>query len=152
MDSVEFLDAVRELRGLDSDNKLAAYLGINRGHLSQYRTRRRKLDPRACEKIALALGVDSEYVLASVQAERAKRTSEREAWLRLAQLAKKAHAAALAGFAILVGLSVPSPAEAANAVLCILCKLADGCRNRSLQPQYAHALYTSGGASCTAGP
>ncbi len=126
MNSVEFLDAVRERHAIPSYTKLGVFLDIQNGHISQYTTGKRKLSPKDCEKVADALSVDKGYVMASVQTERAKRTSEREAWLRLAQLAKKAQTAALTGFAVLTGLSVPSPAEAAYAVQCILCKIGRG--------------------------
>ena len=95
MDSVEFLDAVRARHGLSSDNKLAVFLNINRGRVSLYRTRSRKLDPKACHKVAAALEVTPEFVMASVQAERATRKKDRLVWMRLARLAKKAQAAAL---------------------------------------------------------
>ncbi|KKN49729.1 hypothetical protein LCGC14_0639790 [marine sediment metagenome] len=95
MDSVEFLDAVRVRHGLSSDNKLAVFLNINRGRVSLYRTRARKLDPKACHKVAAALEVTPDFVMASVQAERATCKKDRIVWTRLARLAKKAQAAAL---------------------------------------------------------
>ncbi len=122
MNSVAFLDAVRDRHGLDSDNKLAAFLDINRGRVSLYRTGARTLAPVDCHKVARALDARPEYVLACVQAERAKRSEDRAAWNRLAMLAKKAGAAPAA---VLVALSaglLPYQAKAAN-VLCILCKV-----------------------------
>lgn len=112
MNSVDFLDAVRERHGLPSDRKLGQFLDINGGRISLYRTGKRKLDPVACEKVANALGVDAGYVMAAVQAERAKRSTEREVWLRLAQLAKKSQAAALATVLLVSGF-LASPVDAA---------------------------------------
>ncbi len=113
MDSVEFLDAVRERHSIPSDNKLAALLDINRGHISQYRTRRRKLDPKACHKVARALDVSPDYVMAEIQAERARRAEDRAVWKRLARLAKKAQAAAL--LIAITGLLSLSPAGVSQA-------------------------------------
>lgn len=113
MNSIEFLDAVRETHGLDSDNKLADLLEINRGKLSAYRTGTRKLAPVDCRKIAKALDVPSAYVLAEIQAERAKEPEDRADWKMLAGLAKKGKAAVVGAVAI-IGLST-SPIQDASA-------------------------------------
>jgi DNA-binding transcriptional regulator YdaS (Cro superfamily) len=121
MDSVEFLDAVRARHGIPSDNKLAKHLGLPEPRISLIRTRTRKLDPAACIAVASALDVPAEYVLASVQAERAKRTEYRKIWERLAELAKS-------GAASLAAIAIMSPAllSAVDAGQCILCKTGRG--------------------------
>lgn len=117
MNSVEFIDAVRERHGLTSDNKLAAYLDIDRGRISMYRRRARKLDPIACHKVAEALDESPEFVMACIQAERAKRTEDRVVWQRLAQLAKKSAAAAILLALMVGGMSAPQPAQGASIYL-----------------------------------
>src|SRR5262245_59542613 len=97
MDSVQFLDAVRERHGLPSDRKLAEFLGVDQPRVVAYRKGRRKLDPDACLAVAKALELPAEHVFAAIQAERAKRTEHRRVWERLAKLAKNAHVLAVVG-------------------------------------------------------
>ena len=133
MDSVEFLDAVRARHGLTSDRKLAQFLGINQGRVSLYRTGQRKLDPEACIKVARALELSPEYVLASVQAERAKRTEHRRIWQRLAELAKRTSVTAL-GF-LVIGVSGSGVAAGVgNFQLCIFCQIRQARRSRPVGP------------------
>lgn len=117
MKTVEFLDAVRDAHGLDSDNKLAAFLDMNRGKLSQYRTGSRTLSPPDCRLIADALDVKAAYVLAEIQAERAKDPADQAEWKWLAGLAKKGKAAAIGMLAIIIASnSVSEKSEAAQGV------------------------------------
>jgi plasmid maintenance system antidote protein VapI len=113
MDSIAFLDAVRQRHQLPSDNKLAQFLHIPQGRITSYRTGRRKLDPDACIKVAKALELPPEHVLASIAAERAKRTEHRRIWERLAKIAKQAHVLAVVGF-VGAGAVAPSPAHAGD--------------------------------------
>lgn len=110
MNSVQFLDAVRTKHGLDSDRKLAKFLGIDRSRMPNYRAGRRKLDPDAALAVAKALELPPEHVFAAVAAERAKRTEHRRIWERLAKLAKTAHVLAIVGA---LGVSVVQPRPAA---------------------------------------
>lgn len=111
MNSKQFLDAVKHRHHIPSDNKLAAFLGVTQPNVAQVRTQRRKIDDRLAIKIARALEVDPEYVMASVQAERAKNVEVRRIWKNLAatikRAAEKGQAAALA--IILFGAGVVSP-------------------------------------------
>lgn len=123
MNSVEFLDAVRVKLGLDSDNKLARELGIERARVSAYRCGRRKLDPDAAMAVAKALELPPEHVFAAVAAERAKRTEHRAIWERLASIARNAHVLAFVGFAALSSTPAPSPAAEVAAQECIFCQI-----------------------------
>jgi transcriptional regulator with XRE-family HTH domain len=131
---VQFLDAVRKRHGLPSDRKLAAHLGIDQPRVVAYRKRRRTLDPDACIAVAAALKLPPEYVLASVQAERAKRTEHRKLWERLAKVAREhlhvLEIMAVAGLATSAAIA-PSPAHASTTAagergICILCYLREG--------------------------
>lgn len=135
MDSIKFLDAVRARHNLSSDNKLAVFLDIDRPRVSLYRTGKRKLDPKACRKVAAALSVPVGYVLAMIQAERAKRTEDRREWEWLAKLAKKSKAAAGLGLAAISGVIVPYFDDLAYAGQCILCKVRRACRHYGRHPQ-----------------
>lgn len=111
MDSVQFLDAVRERHNIPSDNKLAQFLNLPQGRVASYRTGRRKLDQDACIRVAEALELPPEHVFAAIQAERAKRTEHRRVWERLAKLAKTAHVLAVVGV-VGAGAIAPSPSHA----------------------------------------
>ncbi|HZF30018.1 MAG TPA: helix-turn-helix transcriptional regulator, partial [Gammaproteobacteria bacterium] len=112
MNSVDFLDAVRAKHGLESDRKLARFLGIDRSRMPNYRAGRRKLDPDACVAVAKALELPPEHVFAAVAAERAKRTEHRRIWERLAKLAKTAHVLVVVGVVAVGALGRPSSADA----------------------------------------
>lgn len=123
MRSVEFLDAVRARHRIPSDVKLAKFLDLEQGRISLYRTGRRTLDPETCIAVAGALELPPEYVLASVQAERAKRSEHRRIWERLAELAKRSNAAALVGF-VAIGAGAPAlMAALERAGQCIFCQI-----------------------------
>jgi transcriptional regulator with XRE-family HTH domain len=130
MTTVAFLDAVRVKHGLDSDNKLARLLRVDRTRISAYRNGRRTLDPEACVAVAAALELPPEHVFAAVQAERAKRTDHRKIWERLARLAKHAGAAAVVG--LIVSTSAPTSSRATEAAAreCIFCQIRRGGRGR----------------------
>lgn len=121
MNTPGFLDAVRDRHGLTSDNKLAVFLDMNRGLLSAYRTGRRTLSPADARLIAAVLDVDAGYVMASIQAERAKRTEDREVWVHVAQLVKKANAATVLGWVALLGLLPATLLSEGVGTVCILC-------------------------------
>jgi plasmid maintenance system antidote protein VapI len=110
MESVEFLAAVRQRHGIESTRALAAFLKLERERVTAVQQGRRRLDPDMCIAVAAALELPPEYVLASVQAERAKRTEHRRLWERLAKLAKHAGAAAVVGF---IASTAPAPSAQA---------------------------------------
>ena len=114
---------MRKRHGLDSDRKLAKFLGINQGRVSLYRTGARKLDPEACLKVAKALELPPEHVFAAVQAERAKRTEHRRIWERLAKLAKNAHVLGAVVFVAAIGAPAAPTATTANVQQSIFCQI-----------------------------
>ncbi|MGK5049349.1 DUF3693 domain-containing protein [Janthinobacterium sp. GB4P2] len=78
--TIQFLDAVKEKLGIESDYALAKRLGFSLSTVSNYRTGRRVLDDDAALTIALALDVHPFTVIASVNAERAKTPEQRARW------------------------------------------------------------------------
>ena len=134
MNSLEFLDAVRERHGLTSYNKLAKFLGSSSGHISQYVTGKRKLDPKICHKVADALGLEVGFVLACIQVERAKRTEDRAAWQRVADLVKVAGVASIVALAVFLEVDAPALENAGVGVLCILCYIACAAAWRRFRP------------------
>lgn len=78
--TIQFLDAVKEKLGIESDYALAKRLGFSLSTVSNYRTGRRVLDDDAALTVALALDIHPFNVIASVNAERAKTPEQRERW------------------------------------------------------------------------
>ncbi|WP_300750625.1 DUF3693 domain-containing protein [Janthinobacterium sp.] len=78
--TIQFLDAVKEKLGIESDYALAKRLGFSLSTVSNYRTGRRVLDDDAALTIALALDIHPFNVIASVNAERAKTPEQRARW------------------------------------------------------------------------
>lgn len=114
MNSVEFLDAVREKHDIPSQRKLAQFFDVPDGHINNYYRGRRKLEAWMCRKVAAALELDPGYVMAEIEAERAKRTEDADAWHRVAEIVKRSQAAALVGLLAIGLVSLPSVAQAAD--------------------------------------
>ena len=124
MNSIQFLMAVRERHGLTSYNQLANFWHMQSGHISQYTTGKRRLDPKTCHKVADSLGLDVGWVLACIQVERAQRTEDRDAWQRVADLVKVASVASVLALGVFLGAEAPALEKAGVGVLCILCLVA----------------------------
>jgi len=78
--TIEFLDAVKEKLGIESDYALAKRLGFSLSAVSSYRTGRRILDDDAALVVALTLDTHPFNVIAAVNAERAKTPEQRALW------------------------------------------------------------------------
>ena len=108
----EMLDQIKAKNGLKSDYKLALYMGIGEGNLANYRHGRSLPDERACEKIAAALEIDADVLIAEMNAIRAKSPDVRATWQRIAnRLQGAVHAAVIAGVSV-VGFTSSPNAEA----------------------------------------
>lgn len=117
MTSIEFLDAVKEKRGIKNDNKLALFLEADQSRISQIRNGKRRLDDSLAKRVAEALGLEPIYVMMCVQAERAPRFEIEIIWRDAAEQIKKSTAAALGvvAFSGLLGtFCLPSPAQAVD--------------------------------------
>lgn len=89
MKSIQLIDAVKDRHGIASDNQLANFLGIPRGHVALIRTGRRKLSADQILLVADALDECPEYIAACIQAERATKDRHRALWMRAAATLKK---------------------------------------------------------------
>lgn len=145
MKSADFLDAVRAKHGLTSDYQVHKFLGIAQSRVSMYRTGRREFDDQTCIVIADCLGESSLYVMASIQAERAKCTEVKGVWEYCAKIGKRANGAALLAFSVLLASVPESVAKAASSLQCILCKVSS--RSRSAAVCVALGLLTGCAAS-----
>ena len=123
----DLLDAVKQRHKLPSDYALAAFLGMTRAHVSKYRCDRESLSDEKALRVAELLEMDAGYVLALMNAERAKRThndAALSAWSNLAERLKRGGVAA--ALLLLVAAPAPTPLNAApldNGAVCILCKI-----------------------------
>ena len=100
----DWLDAVKAKLQIKSDYALAKAWGLRTTRLSNYRSRRSFLDEEMVFKIADALDVDAAIILASVEAERAKRPQVKAAWERIARAISAAvFALFFAGFSVFGG-------------------------------------------------
>jgi hypothetical protein len=98
--TADFLDAMRAKLDLPSDGKLGVYLGIQRQHMSWYRTMKGTFDEQLCLKIADILETDPAYVIASMMHQREKNEAVKKVWERIANLSIGV-AASLLVFALL---------------------------------------------------
>lgn len=114
MKSQDFLDLVKARHGIPSDNKLAQFLDVPQGRLSLVRTGTRKIDDAMAVKIAAALDLPVGYVLAEIQAERAKRTDLARVWHEVAVSLKKAGMAAVLLAVLIAGAPLETVRAAAS--------------------------------------
>lgn len=81
----EILDLARAHSGIPSDYALAKRLGVARQTISQMRSGALGLSEEHAEHLAELAGLDPLAVYANAQATRAKRTSQRAFWARVAR-------------------------------------------------------------------
>jgi len=104
--TADFLDDLRTHFGLLSDNKLALKMAWDRQQLRRYRNQKHTFDDRTAIKVAEALGIEPDHVLACMAAQRAIPESK-SAWERIAA---KVAACFLFGIALTTSSS-PAPAS-----------------------------------------
>ena len=125
----ELLDAVKNAKGISTDYALAKTLGLQRARICDYYKGTRAPDEFACLKIADALGMPLDSVIATVKAESEKDETRREAWENYMKRLGGVAASFLVGILCVVTLSVTStPLEAAPLLSLapsgfVLCKL-----------------------------
>lgn len=85
MDSRQWLDQVREARGLASDYAVAKLLGVTVGRVSSYRTGRTEFDEDMAARVGQALGVHPAHVLATVRMGVARTDQARGVWESIAK-------------------------------------------------------------------
>lgn len=78
--SVQWLDRIREERGVESDYKLAQLLGVSKVAISQQRSGKNEMSVRAAVRAAELLNLPALLVIASVMYH-GDRESNREFWL-----------------------------------------------------------------------
>lgn len=78
--TLEFLAAAKSRLGIESDYALAKALNVGARRIGNYRTGVSMMDADMCYRIAEVIGLEPGYVLACIEAERAKRTEDRQRW------------------------------------------------------------------------
>jgi transcriptional regulator with XRE-family HTH domain len=93
--TVDFLDAVKQKRGLTSDYQLSKHLGCTHSAISNYRMKKNFIDEVMAVKVATDLGLSTGYVLSCIASERAKKPEVKAAWAYAAQMLSGVAACAL---------------------------------------------------------
>ncbi len=112
MNSKQFLGQVMKEHDLHSQYALAKKLGMSQSRVSMYMRGRREFDEETCLQVSKLLNEGPMYVefmVASVQAERAKTPAARKVWVALAGMVKKQRAAALRVLPLLLITSLLNP-------------------------------------------
>ena len=79
MKAFEWIDRVKNARGIESDYAVAKLLGVTKSTISQYRSRGSTLDENAAITVAKTLGVEPAAVVLDQAAERVKSPEVRAA-------------------------------------------------------------------------
>ena len=93
MNSAGYLDALRARLNLPSDGRAAERIGASRARVSNWRRGVREMDNDLIPKVAQLLDIDPVIVVADIAAARATSTFERDAFARLAAMARRDSAA-----------------------------------------------------------
>ncbi|SOD41621.1 hypothetical protein [Nitrosovibrio sp. Nv4] len=84
--TADFLDDLKIKYELPSDYAIAKRLNMHRQQVSKYRTCKFTFDDETAIKIAHELGVNEAYVMACMNAQRAKEENVKKAWEKAAKL------------------------------------------------------------------
>lgn len=110
--AAQYLDAIRDRHGLNSDRKAALALGLSQTAIARFRSGAETFSDETAVKVAELLELEAAEVMIAAHAQRSRDPRTRALW---EDLAKKAGYAA--GIALLAGsmAAVPAPARAAAA-------------------------------------
>lgn len=108
--TLELVDRIKSLIGKDSAYAIAKYMDVSQRSAQLWCSGRMGMDDEHAIKAAYYLGIDPEYVLASLAAERATRQDKpemAEVWQRIAH--RLSHAALFLITVTCVLIQTPSP-------------------------------------------
>lgn len=80
MNTLEYIDAVKQRRGVTSDYALAKELGVAKQTISNYRKGKTHFDDAVCRRVAEILGMHPGLVMLDMQRERAQTPEARTVW------------------------------------------------------------------------
>lgn len=82
--TIDFLDDIKAARRVTSDYAVAKILDTRHSNISNYRNGKSRFDGLMCIKVAHILNVEPAYVMACIEAERAKDAEVRKVWQKAA--------------------------------------------------------------------
>lgn len=94
MNTLQYIEEVKRINGLDTDYKAAKLLGWRQTKISNYRNGQ-TMDNRTARQIAQTVNVSVWKVIADMETERAKDEDEKKAWKMLAKRTKEAGTASI---------------------------------------------------------
>jgi len=109
MKTIDYLEEVRKLTEKKTDYAVAKMIGIPQSKIIAYK-KGTTFGEGACEKVAQVLNIPLAAIMADMEAERAKRTTIREAWEKAADTLRNVAAVVL----LMVFTVGAAPTEAAN--------------------------------------
>lgn len=80
MNTLEYIDAVKQRRGIASDYALAKELGIAKQTMSSYRKGKTHFDDAVCRRVAELLGIHPGLVMLDMQRERSQSPESHKVW------------------------------------------------------------------------
>jgi hypothetical protein len=89
MNSEQYVDKIREFKGLDSDYKVCKLMGWPTNRTTRYRDGV-TLDNEAARQVAEILEIPVWQVIADMEAERQKDPAKKKAWKMLSKMQKQA--------------------------------------------------------------
>lgn len=115
MQSVKYLEKVREKYQLKTDAALAEKIGVGKSAMSHYMKGTRVMDEETCLSVALVLEIDPARVLMAAGMDRAEKTGQKSLWEVFSKRMAATAASAILAVAATLFLS-PTQAEAAPAL------------------------------------
>ncbi len=89
MNTLEYLDALKQKQGLTSDYQLAKLLNLETSNMTMYRKHRRVMDDYIAARVADLLQIDKLELIAQANAEREKDVEKRTYWEAEAKTARE---------------------------------------------------------------
>jgi len=87
--TIEYLDEAKNRLEIDSDNKIAALIGIKREGISNYRSGRSRMDDYVAARIAEILNISKIEVIGTANYEREKNERKKEYWKTVVENERK---------------------------------------------------------------
>jgi len=111
MQSIKYLEMVREKYGITTDRALAEKIGVGQSAMSHYMKGNRIMDEETCLAVAIALEVPPDRILMAAGLDRAERSGQKSLWEVFSK-----QAAMVTGAVVLGGVTLllsPTASEAA---------------------------------------
>jgi hypothetical protein len=89
MNSYEYMDEVKRIKGLDTDYKAAKMLGWAQNKITQYKNGT-TMDNEAARQVAEVLDIPLMKIIADMEEQRQKDPAAKRAWSKLAKMTKQA--------------------------------------------------------------